>query len=138
MLFAGLLLSGCGTVTPKKLMPDDPKYDASTPKQYDPLNSGIIGFVTGDHDVTTGAIVTKNFYEKYNNLIKSYALQFYNSEKIQLKANDGIEYYQDIYKNNLYIIDSEHLVYHLKMNRWANEGKEDDSLWMKAKNSFLP
>lgn len=129
-----LLLSSCSTVTPDVIKDNQSSYDSSTPKQYDSKNSGIIGFVTGDKEETTGAIVTSGFRNKYNNLIGAYSWQLYDSEKIKVKPDEGIEYYKDIYGNDLFIIQSQYLAYFLKMNRWKKEMRDDDSIWMKIKH----
>jgi hypothetical protein len=134
MPFVVLLLNSCSTITPDPIMHKEASYDSSTPKQYDPKNSGIIGFITGDRQKTVGAIITSNFRTKYNNLISSYSWQLYDAEKIKISTDSGIENYQDIYGNELHIIDPQHLVYFLKMNRWNEEGKPDDSVWMRLKS----
>lgn len=136
-LFAILLLNaGCSTVVPKPIMDTEASYDSTTPSQYDKKNSGIIGFITGSKDETVGAIVTKGFQQKYFNLLHDYGLQLYDAEKIHVRDNDGLENYKDIYGNDLFIIDSQHLAYFLKMNRWKKEGRPVDSIWLKIKNQL--
>jgi hypothetical protein len=51
-------------VTPNKIQDDKSSYDATTPKQYDKDNGGLISFIGDD------ALITRQARERYNNLIK--------------------------------------------------------------------
>jgi uncharacterized protein YceK len=70
VLVLNIFLIGCATVTPNKIQDDKSSYDATTPKQYDKDNGGLISFV-GDH-----ALITRQARERYNNLIKMYRIKF--------------------------------------------------------------
>jgi hypothetical protein len=50
-------------VTPDKIQDDKSSYDATTPKQYDKDNGGLISFVGDD------ALITRQARERYINLI---------------------------------------------------------------------
>lgn len=126
--------TGCSTVTPNVISDDQASFDDTTPREYNNQNSGYIGYVNSPDPKATGAIITLNAKERYNNLIIHYALQMFENESIKLKENDGIEPYKDIYGNDLFIIHPQHLAYFMKMNRWKKEGRDPDSLWMKTKN----
>lgn len=119
---------------PSIITDESAAYDDSTPKEYNPNSSGFIGYVTGENDRTTGGIITKNAKTRYNNLLKDYAFQLYENERIQVKEDDGVEHYKDIYNNDLFIIHPQHLAYFMKMNRWKKEKRPVDSVWMKLKN----
>lgn len=122
---------------PSMIKDNSASYDSSTPSQYNAHNSGLIGYVTNGKGETVGAIITSNAKDRYNNLILSYVWQVYDAEKVKIKQGDGVEPYKDIYNNDLHIIDSEHLAYFMKMNRWKKEGRPDDGIWMRVKGGVL-
>lgn len=125
---SSLLLVGCATVTPDKVKDNTASFDSTTPQQYDPHNSGIIGF-----SLEGKGILTNNGVERYNNLIKDYKLQFRAAKGVELKENDGITEFLDKHGNLLFYIDHQHLVYFGILNSWRRDGKDVDGLWDKAK-----
>jgi len=121
-LVLNLLLIGCATITPNKIEDDKSSYDATTPKQYQKDNGGLISFVGDD------ALITSQARERYNNLIGMYKIKFKKEKAIELKIDSGIIPYKDNYNNNLYLIDSEHLVYFGVMNSWLKEKVPTDNI----------
>jgi hypothetical protein len=122
VLVLNILLIGCATITPNKIEDDKSSYDASTPKQYQKDNGGLICFVGDD------ALITSQARERYNNLIGMYKIKFKKEKAIELKIDSGVKPYKDSYKNDLYIIDSEHLVYFGVMNSWLKEKIPQDNI----------
>ena len=122
ILVLNFLLVGCATVTPNKIQDDKSSYDATTPKQYDKDNGGLISFVGDD------ALITRQARERYNNLIKMYRIKFKKEKAIELNEDSGIKPYKDNFGNELYIIDSEHLVYFGVMNSWLKEKVPQDNI----------
>ena len=122
VLVLNLLLIGCATVTPNKIEDDKSSYDASTPKQYDKDNGGLISFVGDD------AVITSQARVRYNNLIGMYKIKFKKEKAIELKEDSGIKPYKDNFNNNLYLINSEHLVYFGVMNSWLKEKVPADTI----------
>jgi hypothetical protein len=76
-------------VTPNKIQDDKSSYDATTPKQYDKDNGGLISFVGDD------ALITRQARERYNNLIKMYRIKFKKEKAIDLSEDSGITLYKD-------------------------------------------
>lgn len=126
---SSLLFAGCATVTPDKVKDNTASYDATTPVNYDNLNSGIIGFTEDG-----SGILTTFGVQRYNSLIKDYKIRFRVTKGVDLKENDGISEYVDKYKNVLSKIDSQHFVYYGILNSWRKDGVEPDSLWDKARD----
>ena len=122
VLVLNILIIGCATITPNKIEDDKSSYDASTPKQYQKDNGGLISFVGDD------ALITSQARERYNNLIGMYKIKFKKEKAIELKIDSGVKPYKDSYKNDLYIIDSEHLVYFGVMNSWLKEKVPQDNI----------
>ncbi len=122
VLALNLLLIGCATVTPNKIEDDKSSYDATTPKQYDKDNGGLISFI-GD-----SALITSQARERYNNLISMYKVKFKKEKAIELKIDSGIKSYKDSFGNKLFLIDSEHLVYFGVMNSWLKEKVPQDNI----------
>ena len=122
VLVLNILLVGCATVTPNKIQDDKSSYDATTPKQYNKDNGGLISFVGDD------ALITRQARERYNNLIEMYKIKFKKEKAIQLKADSGIKPYKDTFGNELYLIDSEHLVYFGVLNSWLKEKVPADNI----------
>jgi len=122
VLALNFFLIGCATVTPNKIEDDKSSYDASTPKQYQKDNSGLISFVGDD------ALITSQARERYNNLISMYKIKFKKEKAIELKIDSGIKPYKDNFNNELYIIDSEHLVYFGVLNSWLKEKVPADNI----------
>jgi len=121
-LVLNLFLIGCATVTPNKIQDDKSSYDATTPKQYDKDNSGLISFIGDD------ALITKQARDRYNNLIEMYKIKFKKEKAIELKTDSGIKPYKDNFNNELYLIDSEHLVYFGVLNSWLKEKVPQDNI----------
>ena len=126
ILVLNFLLVGCATVTPNKIQDDKSSYDATTPKQYDKDNGGLISFVGDD------ALITLQARERYNNLIKMYRIKFKKEKAIDLTEDAGITPYKDNFGNELFLISSEHLVYFGVMNSWLKEKVSQDNIIDKA------
>ena len=122
VLALNFLLIGCATVTPNKIEDDKSSYDATTPKQYQKDNGGLISFIGDD------ALITSQARERYNNLISMYKIKFKKEKAIELKTDSGIKAYKDSFGNELYIIDSEHLVYFGVLNSWLKEKIPQDNI----------
>ena len=122
VLVLNFLLIGCATVTPDKIQDEKSSYDATTPKQYDKDNGGLISFVGDD------ALITSQARERYNNLISMYRIKFKKEKAIDLKEDSGIKVYKDNFNNSLYLIDSEHLVYFGVLNSWLKEKIPQDNI----------
>ena len=121
-LVLNLILISCATITPNKIQDDKSSYDATTPKQYDKDNGGLISFFTDD------ALITSQARERYNNLIEMYKIKFKKEKAIELKTDSGIKPYKDNFGNELYLIDSEHLVYFGVLNSWLKEKVPQDNI----------
>ena len=126
VLVLNCLLVSCATVTPNKIEDDKSSYDATTPKQYQKDNGGLISFVGDD------ALITSQARERYNNLIKMYRIKFKKEKAIDLVEDSGIKPYKDNFANELYLIDSEHLVYFGVLNSWLKEKVSQDNIIDKA------
>ena len=122
ILVLNFFLVGCATVTPNKIQDDKSSYDATTPKQYDKDNGGLISFVGDD------ALITRQARERYNNLIKMYRIKFKKEKAIDLTEDSGITSYKDNFGNELFLISSEHLVYFGVMNSWLKEKVPADNI----------
>ena len=122
ILALNFLLVGCVTVTPNKIQDDKSSYDATTPKQYDKDNGGLISFIGDD------ALITRQARERYNNLIKIYRIKFKKEKAIDLTEDAGITPYKDNFGNELFLISSEHLVYFGVMNSWLKEKVPQDNI----------
>jgi len=122
ILALNFLFIGCATVTPDKIQDDKSSYDATTPKQYDKDNGGLISFVGDD------ALITRQARERYNNLIKMYRIKFKKEKAIDLVEDSGIKPYKDNFGNELFLIDSEHLVYFGVLNSWLKEKVPQDNI----------
>lgn len=121
-LVLNILLIGCATITPNKIEDDKSSYDATTPKQYQKDNGGLISFVGDD------ALITSQARERYNNLISMYKIKFKKEKAIELKTDSGIKPYKDSFGNELFLINSEHLVYFGVMNSWLKEKVPQDNI----------
>jgi hypothetical protein len=122
VLVLNCLLVGCATVTPNKIEDDKSSYDASTPNQYQKDNGGLISFVGDD------ALITRQARERYNNLIKMYRIKFKKEKAIDLVEDSGIKPYKDNFGNELFLINSEHLVYFGVLNSWLKEKVPADNI----------
>jgi len=122
ILALNFLFIGCATVTPNKIQDDKSSYDATTPKQYDKDNGGLISFVGDD------ALITRQARERYNNLIKMYRIKFKKEKAIDLNEDSGVKPYKDNFGNELFLIDSEHLVYFGVLNSWLKEKVSQDNI----------
>ena len=122
ILVLNFFLVGCATVTPNKIQDDKSSYDATTPKQYDKDNGGLISFVGDD------GLITRQARERYNNLIKMYRIKFKKEKAIDLIEDSGIKPYKDNFGNELFLIDSEHLVYFGVLNSWLKEKVSQDNI----------
>jgi hypothetical protein len=122
ILALNFLFIGCATVTPNKIQDDKSSYDATTPKQYDKDNGGLISFVGDD------ALITRQARERYNNLIKMYRIKFKKEKAIDLNEDSGIKPYKDNFGNELFLINSEHLVYFGVLNSWLKEKVAQDNI----------
>ena len=122
ILALNFLFIGCATVTPNKIQDDKSSYDATTPKQYDKDNGGLISFIGDD------ALITRQARERYNNLIKMYRIKFKKEKAIDLVEDSGVKPYKDNFGNELFLIDSEHLVYFGVLNSWLKEKVPQDNI----------
>lgn len=122
ILALNFLFIGCATVTPNKIQDDKSSYDATTPKQYDKDNGGLISFIGDD------ALITRQARERYNNLIKMYRIKFKKEKAIDLVEDSGVKPYKDNFGNELFLIDSEHLVYFGVLNSWLKEKVSQDNI----------
>ena len=122
ILVLNFFLVGCATVTPNKIQDDKSSYDATTPKQYDKDNGGLISFIGDD------ALITRQARERYNNLIKMYRIKFKKEKAIDLVEDSGVKSYKDNFGNELFLISSEHLVYFGVMNSWLKEKVPQDNI----------
>ena len=122
ILALNFLFVGCVTVTPNKIQDDKSSYDATTPKQYDKDNGGLISFIGDD------ALITRQARERYNNLIKMYRIKFKKEKAIDLNEDSGVKPYKDNFGNELFLIDSEHLVYFGVLNSWLKEKVSQDNI----------
>jgi len=122
VLALNVFLVGCATVTPNKIEDDKSSYDASTPKQYQKDNGGLISFIGDD------ALITRQARERYNNLIKMYRIKFKKEKAIDLNEDSGIKPYKDNFGNELFLINSEHLVYFGVLNSWLKEKVPADNI----------
>ena len=122
VLVLNLLIVGCATVTPNKIEDDKSSYDATTPKQYQKDNGGLISFIGDD------ALITPQARERYNNLIGMYKIKFKKEKAIELKIDSGIKPYKDSFGNELFLINSEHLVYFGVLNSWLKEKVPQDNI----------
>ena len=122
ILALNFLFIGCTTVTPNKIQDDKSSYDATTPKQYDKDNGGLISFIGDD------ALITRQARERYNNLIKMYRIKFKKEKAIDLNEDSGVKPYKDNFGNELFLIDSEHLVYFGVLNSWLKEKVSQDNI----------
>ena len=122
VLVLNLFFVGCATVTPNKIQDEKSSYDATTPKQYDKDNGGLISFVGDD------ALITSQARERYNNLISMYRIKFKKEKAIDLVEDSGIKAYKDNFGNELFLIDSEHLVYFGVLNSWLKEKVPADNI----------
>jgi len=109
-------------VTPNKIQDDKSSYDATTPKQYDKDNGGLISNIGDD------ALITRQARERYNNLIKMYRIKFKKEKAIDLVEDSGVKPYKDNFGNELFLISSEHLVYFGVMNSWLKEKVSQDNI----------
>lgn len=126
ILALNFIFIGCATVTPDKIQDDKSSYDATTPKQYDKDNGGLISFLGDD------ALITNQARQRYNNLIKMYRIKFKKEKAIDLTEDSGIKPYKDSFGNELFLIDSEHLVYFSVLNSWLKEKVSQDNIIDKA------
>ena len=122
ILALNFLFIGCATVTPNKIQDDKSSYDATTPKQYDKDNGGLISFLGDD------ALITYQARTRYNNLIKMYRIKFKKEKAIDLIEDSGVRPYKDNFGNELFLIDSEHLVYFGVLNSWLKEKVAQDNI----------
>ena len=122
ILALNFIFIGCATVTPNKIQDNKSSYDATTPKQYDKDNGGLISFIGDD------ALITSQARERYNNLIKMYRIKFKKEKAIDLVEDSGIKPYKDSFGNELFLIDSEHLVYFGVLNSWLKEKVPQDNI----------
>ena len=122
ILVLNFFLVGCVTVTPNKIQDDKSSYDATTTKQYDKDNGGLISFVGDD------ALITRQARERYNNLIKMYRIKFKKEKAIDLVEDSGVKPYKDNFGNELFLINSEHLVYFGVLNSWLKEKVPQDNI----------
>jgi hypothetical protein len=130
-----LCLEGCGTVSPPPLRDRQAAFDASTPPQYPAQSSGFLGWITNERGETTGGILTSGAVDRYNRLVKVYRLQLQEATGVLVGPGDGVQPFVDQYGNNVFRMDSQHLTYFVRLNRWAKEGRAEDSIWQKVRSA---
>jgi len=132
ILLCSFLFVSC-TIAPKQISSSTIAYDASTPIQYPPRNGGLLGFCYATNIVSINStntitnifsfgVITKNGRNNYNLLISKYHDQWKNEKAKDLNPDDGITPYSDIFNNQLYLIDDEHLVDFLTLDSWLRSG----------------
>lgn len=122
ILVLNFFLVGCATITPDKIQDSTASYDASTPSNYNKDNGGLIAILD------TGAVITSQARNRYNNLIRMYKIKFKKEKAIELSEDAGITQYKDRYGNDLFFINNEHLVYFGVMNSWLKEKVPADNI----------
>lgn len=127
----GILLCSCKTVSPDHVQGKRASYDASTPKQYSPYNSGFIEYRTISS--ARFGVITPNKRTEYNNLIDDYKIRFRSEEKVSISNNYGITAWDDRFGNHLFLINGTALGYFIILKQYDRDGLEPDSLWDKAK-----
>ncbi len=110
MLCASILWNSCSTITPKENEGRMYSFDGSD------YTSGIIGKVyDSDNKHVVGYEITKFRVDNYNSLISKYG-SFYDPP---LKSNEGLKQISE----GRFIIDNQHMVYHLDMIDFKHNGK---------------
>lgn len=132
------LTDGCCTVTPNMVKASESSYDASTPKQYDPKNSGLLFATFDSTGRVDGAVITSNAKEFWNRLIADYRIQFKSEHKVDLVKDAGVVAWKDQYGNALWRIDAEHLSYFEMLGMWRQSRRDSDSAWQRAKELITP
>lgn len=107
---------GC-TIAPKAVSSFRPTYDASTPFQYDPYNSGLLYY-----DKDGCAVITKNARDRYNLQIQQFQARLKREKSVVLTPDAGIFFFIDKYGNGVYKIDPQHLQYFIIMTAWIRSG----------------
>jgi hypothetical protein len=115
------LAVGCGTVTPDHAERTEASYDASTPSQYDPYNSGVLYPIVDREGDVIAVAITPLERDRYNDLIKVYRNRFKETAKVTLDADDGISDTVDEYGNKLFLIDVTHLGYLESLEQYARD-----------------
>lgn len=105
-LFALLLAMASCTVTPVHTTAAVPSYDGGV------QNSGLLGYHT--NGAVVYRVLTPHSHDRYNGLIDVYGDRFIP----HLKHDDGVVPF-----GTNYLIDPQHWVYALQMNRWRTERK---------------
>lgn len=109
------LVVGCtSTVRPKLVEDNQVSFDGTN------QNSGLLATVTNVQGSVTGAVITPHARDRYNALIDSYG--GYYRPPLQRDAGvcpiiltgAGV---------SSYLIDAQHLVEFMTMNRWSKQGK---------------
>jgi hypothetical protein len=120
----GLLLTGCGTVIPKTVQANVASYDGGA------QNSGLLSMTTNTTGEVTGAIITPHARDRYNALISIYSTNFFPALTFDAGITPMLVFKPQIVPVNgpppeqsaqTYLIDAEHLVDFMRMNRWNRQ-----------------
>jgi hypothetical protein len=128
LIISVLLLASC-TITPNHVISQSSSYDSTVPAQYESKNSGVLFLVRDSHGKVSGAVVTQDCKKYYDSLCDDYGDQV---TAAGIKAGDGCTIYIDEYKNKLWFIDSQHIVYFQLMSVWKQDNKPKTSILKKV------
>lgn len=110
MLFASILWNSCSTVVPKQNQGSMYSFDGNE------FTSGVIGKVYDQENKhVVGYEITKFRVDNYNSLITKYGA-YYDPP---LQPNEGVKQISE----NRFIMDDQHMVYHLDMIDFKHNGK---------------
>ena len=145
-LFAiGFLLSfmvGCSTVTPDYVEDKKASADSSVPEGIGAHKGWFLFSTRDEKGEVNGGVITSQAKERYNNLIKSYRLRFFDVYKVEINENDGVQPYpigeSEHSRSETWFIDAQHLEYYARLSTWAKNGTVDDSVWRKLKDKLTP
>ena len=108
------LVLGCtSTVRPKVVEDNQVSFDGTN------RNSGVLATVTNAQGSVTGAIITTHARDRYNALIDSYGGYY----RPPLQKDAGVCPIPTGAGVSSYLIDAQHLVEFMTMNRWSKQGK---------------
>lgn len=81
-------------------------------------DKSIISNVQAHRGGVTGHVISNEARNEYNSLIKKYGSKLFETEKVRLKPDDGLEA-----RDDGYYISSEHFDYFKKMSQWKHGPK---------------
>lgn len=130
-----LFLIGCGTITPNHVRDNEASFDDSVPKQYDQSKGWLLYTSKDKKGIVTGGVITPNARDRYNALVADYKIQYKAMHHQELSNDKGITPWQDKWKNQLYIIDAQHLEAFGRLSQMEKDRVAPDSAWQKIKDS---